>query len=319
MFVRFPISVPPHRTESASGYLLRAVVRNGASVKEAMSACRVARSSRPITSDADILAEFLDVRAGWFEHRMPIYRMRDQWAEVSLFGHDWREPWLLRGVHQQVCPICLAETGAARLEWDLLPYCACHLHAVPLQDVCVNCNRPIHPGRPSLEVCECGGYLAAAGGPVGVCIPPEVLRWCKQLSEGLLAEDGGTTWSAQDGLPPQLKGTSLDGAFRLMFAYGGGAKAYREARIQSKAPWLRTDCVQHLLTEGLSALRSAAQRDHRGLPASTAYALAEQAVAGITLSDRAAAAREMTRLKLGRRWRNAVPRCPAQQDMFEEL
>lgn len=318
MLTRLPHSVPPHDIESASGYLLRALVRNGASVKEAMSACRAARLSRPLASDADLLAELVDVPVEWLEHRMPISRTRDQWSEVKLFGHVWREPWLLRGGPQQVCPICLEETGVARLEWDLLPYCACHIHKQPLQDVCEGCKRAISPTRPSLEVCECGGYLVAEMQRLDDGVSPDILRWCSWLSQGLLVDDDRAGGLQPEDLAPQLQGTSLDGAFRLVFAYGGGAKAYRGTQIQSKAAWLRTERVQQLLSAGLTALQAAARRDHRGLPASTAYAVAEQVVAGITTNDRAAAAREMTRLKLGRRWRNAVPRCPAQQDLFQD-
>jgi hypothetical protein len=40
---------------------------------------------------------------------------------------------------------------------------------------------------------------------------------------------------------------------------------------------------------------------------------------GVTVWDRAAAAREMRNMKLGRRWRDSVPRHPAQQELFDGL
>jgi len=121
-----------------------------------------------------------------------------------------------------------------------------------------------------------------------------------------------------DAAVPQLRGTSPDGAFRMIFVFGGGTKAYRGAQIHGKRAWLSSADVRALIAQGLEALWAAAVGQRSGLSGSASLALAEQTVAGVTAWDRAIAAREMRNLKLGRRWRGSVPRCPSQQELFED-
>ncbi|WP_255719476.1 TniQ family protein [Roseateles cellulosilyticus] len=315
---RLPIPTEPRRVESAPGYLLRVFGLNGVSVKESVSYCRNARRARPLATDADLLAELVGGQAEWFEHRMPIPHARDQWPEVRLFGHVWQEAWLLRGIHQQVCPACLDEEGAARLEWDLLAYPVCHIHQETLQDACAACARALSPMRPALDVCDCGAYLAGAA-KVSRGVEGPVLQWCEWLSKQVLPDEHAPCVTGLEDIAPQLRGTSPDGAFRLIFVFGGGMKAYRGAKIQDKRPWLSSERVERLLTHGLDALRASADGRPSGLDGSASRALALQAMVGVTVWDRAAAAREMRNLKLGRRWRDSVPRHPAQQQLFDGL
>ncbi len=315
---RLPIQAEPRPFESASGYLLRVFGLNGISVKESASYCRAARRARPLAADAELLAELAGVPAEWFEHRMPMPHTRGQWPEVRLFGYVWQERWLLRGIHQQVCPACLDEYGVARPEWDLLAYPVCHIHERLLQDTCAACTRALSPMRPALDVCECGAYLAAAAEVSGAVQAP-VLRWCEWLSEQVLSGTHAPMTTRLEAIAPQLRGTSPDGAFRLIFVFGGGMKAYRGAKIPDRKTWLRSERVEQLLARGLAALRASADGHRFGLDGSASRALAEQAMVGVTVWDRAAAAREMRNLKLGRRWRDSVPRHPAQQELFDSL
>lgn len=314
----FPIQALPRDAESASGFMLRLCNLNGAQVKDAMAYCRAAQRAKPLASEADLLAELAGAASDWFGHRLPRPQARDQWPEVGLFGHTWREPWLLRGAHQQVCATCLDETGIARLEWDLVAYPVCHIHGIPLQDACGVCGNAISPDRPALDVCNCGAYITTATRPARA-IEPRLISWVSWLSQQLLPEDTPSHPADNASIAHELRGTSPDGAFRLILAFAGGIKALRGSRLSGEKAWLRSDDVASLLTRGLNALNSAACGQLSGLGESTSYALADQSVAGITAWDRAAAAREMRRLRLGRRWRNAVPRCPLQQDLFKEL
>jgi hypothetical protein len=134
----------------------------------------------------------------------------------------------------------------------------------------------------------------------------------------VLPEQQALPTSGLDDLAPQLLGASPDGAFRLLFAFGGGLKAYKGAKIQAQRSWLTSECVERLLTQGLESLQACARGQRACLDGGASRALAEQAMVGVTVWDRAIAAREMQRLKLGRRWRNSVPRHPAQQELFEK-
>ncbi|MCX2864304.1 TniQ family protein [Paucibacter sp. PLA-PC-4] len=312
-----PISAPPRQPESASGYMLRVLSLNGAHVKEAMAYCRTARSMRPLASDAELFAELTGVPVAWFHNRLPAPHTRDRWREVDLFGRRWRSAWLLRDLHQQVCPVCLREQGIARLEWDLMAYPACHIHKVLLQDMCWSCGRAISPRRPSLEVCNCGGFIAAATGETAA-IDPALQAWVAWLSMQLLTDCSAPQPTDLERIAPQVRGLSPDGAFRLIYSFAGGGKAFCGEQMLGGKTWLSSAQMAGLLRDGLAALQAPARGVLLPTKAGTPSALAEQAEAGVTAWDRAVAAREVRRLKLGRRWRNAVPRCPQQQELFED-
>ncbi|WP_279537330.1 TniQ family protein [Roseateles toxinivorans] len=311
---------PPERAESASGYMLRLLSLNGVGVREALALCRATRRRVPQAADTDLLSGLAGISAEWFDHRTPRPYVRDQWNEVALFGFTWRDAWLLRGFRQQVCPLCIREQGIARLEWDLVAYPVCHIHGIVLQDACRICGKGLSPNRPALDVCGCGGYFAARDNETSAATP-SVKAWTVWLSQQLLADAGIAQQSGLLPFAPQLHGASPDGAYRLICAYAGGAKAFRGELILAGRPWLSSHQVSRLIAQGLDALHAAAggAQTSIGLGSGTPYALAEQAVAGITAWDRAVASREMLRLRLGRRWRNALPRCPSQQELFADV
>jgi hypothetical protein len=61
--------------------------------------------------------------------------------------------------HPKVCPICLQESGFARLVWDLRVVIACWRHGCYLLDHCSICRRRLTWGRKALTACTCGADL----------------------------------------------------------------------------------------------------------------------------------------------------------------
>jgi hypothetical protein len=61
--------------------------------------------------------------------------------------------------HPKVCPICLKESGFARLVWDLRVVITCWRHGCYLLDHCSVCRRRLTWGRRALTACTCGSDL----------------------------------------------------------------------------------------------------------------------------------------------------------------
>jgi hypothetical protein len=313
-----PIEVQPADAESVTGYLLRLLALNGANVKEVLALHRRTHRKHLAVDDLSLFSALAGVPVPWFEHRTPRSVGQDRWMEFDLFGHRWRNDWLLRGLRQQVCPACIREHGFARMEWDLMPYTACHLHGIVLQDDCTACRNALAPDRPALEVCKCGHFLAKQR-EESCAAPEEILAWCSWLSGRVQAEPDSRAGHAIPGLPSSLVGTSPDGAYRLIHAFAGGPRAFRGERMESDRPWLSTQQVGDLVSKGLQALFSL-EPSHSAVHLGTGAAdgLAEQSVRGITAWDRAVAGKLLRQIRLKPRWRNVSARFQHQLNLFEE-
>lgn len=300
------------------GFMSRLLASNCSNVKEALQLHRNVYRRHVRATDVALFSELAGVPKPWFEWRIPQSVERDRWTEFELFGHRWRSDWLLRGTHQQVCPHCLAESGFARLEWDLQPYVACHIHGTVLQDHCGDCGKAILPDRPSLDVCGCAGFITHHP-PQAIAAPTVVVRWCAWLSAQLNPLAGPTSISADDGLPTLCAGCSPDGAYRLIQALAGGPRAFRGAQMDCATPWLSTSATLDVLQTGIETLECLARgtRPVRRPDKGAADGLAEQAVRGVTAWDRAAASRLANELNARSRWRNVKPAIHQQLELFE--
>lgn len=101
--------------------------------------------------------------------------------------------------------------------------------------------------RPALGVCDCGAYLVGAA-KVSRGVEGPVLQWCEWLSKQVLPGEHAPRAAGLEGIAPQLRDTSPDGAFCLIFVFGGGMKVYRGAKIQDKRTWLSSERVERLLS-----------------------------------------------------------------------
>lgn len=316
MIARLPVELTPHPDESAGGFMLRTLAANGANPRELLAMVRGSVRRQLATADAALFRDLTGVEHLWFEQRIPQDRRGDRWMEVKLFGSRWRDDWTLRGQHGQVCPACLLEFGYARLAWDLTAFVACPIHGRLLLDRCDACGRALQPHRPAVDVCRCGSFIEASGSGENA-VGAEILGWCQWLTESLkCALSDSPTPPAPNRL---LHGLSLDGAYRLVIALGGGTRELRGASMNSVCWWLSTEAVSQALGAGLDVLRQLeagrVASPQRGLGCGDA--LAEQSLRGVTLADRHAAAGWLAKLKLPSRWRNRQPVIHQQGDLFD--
>jgi hypothetical protein len=76
--------------------------------------------------------------------------------------------------HAQVCPVCLAESGYIREEWELSGVTVCPAHAMVLVDRCPACQKPLQVMRSHLMTCgHCHFDLRQA--PVANAMPNEIV------------------------------------------------------------------------------------------------------------------------------------------------
>jgi hypothetical protein len=62
--------------------------------------------------------------------------------------------------YSRFCPICLAESNAWQVHWELTLVVACRRHGLRLVDCCPNCHLPLCWNRKHLMECKCGQPLA---------------------------------------------------------------------------------------------------------------------------------------------------------------
>jgi hypothetical protein len=302
----------PAADEGAVSFLIRALALNGGSIREALEYA-YGHSRRHIHADAaGAFSQLTGLPQSWFEHRLPSFSGRDRWREVHLFGHTWRDDWILRGPHQQVCPRCLSEQGYARTEWDLIAYPACHHHGLILLDHCGRCGRGISPDRPALEVCSCGRYLVAESRAAD----PAVVQWSR-LVVSTLAKTAVIDGVGLGAMEP-LRGMTIDGAYRALLAFGGGQDALKGCVLTGVAPWLRSADLHDVLAVALQRMGTptSAPRSTRTHLQRCADSLAEQKLRGVSQFDRAAAGRLLEAIGQPPKWRNRQPIFHDQLDLF---
>jgi len=310
-----PIQLAPRPEESVHSFVLRLLRENGATATEAQKAVQEDSRRRIGDLDARPFAEWSGQPCTWFELRLPKRVRSDRWFEIELFGTRWRDDLLLRGTRQQICPLCIEAAGVGRLEWDLLMYCACHVHGTMLVDMCHACGSSIQACRPALEMCRCGAYLTDT--PRSTAAAPEVTAWCAMLSSKLAYHLGGAVADVPLTLAP-FRGLSLDGATRLVQAFAGGKRAYRGAVLDATTTWLNSAAVHVLVQEGLSSLARLEIWGRVDGSAAVASALAEQTVRGVSQRDRSAAALALRHVAARPTWRNIRSQLHRQEELFED-
>lgn len=297
--------VEPAADESAAGYLIRALARNGSSIREVLE--HVYGASRRVLcyEAAPELASVIGVPVAWLQHRLPLLYRRDRWQEIQLFGANWRDDWTLRGAHQQFCPVCFSERGTARLEWDLAAYAACHIHGVVLQDHCGACGRAVSVDRPALDLCSCGHFL---GGKEAVA-HASAIAWSRWLARAIHDAAGEAMAPTGNAALNLLHGLSPDGGVRVLLAFGGGSPALRGEVLNGASPWLTSRQMHDIQVKALDVMNDRISGKRvLGLDyGRCADALAEQQVRGISSFDRAQAAALAKTLGHRPRWRNRSP------------
>ena len=151
--------------------------------------------------------------------------IRGRWVDGThvywVRGAEITRPYLLRLARPQWCPLCLAEQGYARVAWDFQLVTACHVHGVQLLERCPKCSRLVRWQRRALRNCPCGADLGAVQASPAAASAIGVAAWINgHLDAEPCAEGGADSGCAPTNQLAIVRGLSLDGGMRLLYAAG---------------------------------------------------------------------------------------------------
>lgn len=200
-------------------HVMRAFWGNGMSMKRGYEWLHV-RLAKPLRDvDARVLAWAVQAPSDWLAERLFIVSGLADDRRLRLGARQFSAASLLVGKSARVCPHCLSEFGFCELSWSFKLAPVCPRHKVPHLGACVHCRRTISWDRPQIDICNCGRYFKPAS--VVVEPPAAVTDWVQWVA-GRLAPS--TVASRETGghlaVPRMLNELTLDGAFRLVEAFG---------------------------------------------------------------------------------------------------
>lgn len=214
---RLGVTVALQPGESAMSFVLRAFQANGVEYEEGMRWMGLDRRQSLGDGDVAVLAWALHADADDVRSRLALLEWRGGGRWVHLAGQRlsrWVAP---TSMIAKVCPVCLRETGFAQIAWMTRAVPACCRHGYSFLQACAGCGRPIRWARPALRICRCGQFLKPAG--EAKSLEPELAVWLRWV-EAVLQVDAAAARGAMRELPPLLHDLTLDGAFRLVEAFG---------------------------------------------------------------------------------------------------
>lgn len=197
--------------------MLRAFQANGVTYEEGMQWLGLNRRQALAESDVVALAWALHAEVNDVHRCTVLLEWRGGGSWVHLAGQRlsrWVAPTTMLA---KLCPECLLELGYARLVWLTRAVPGCCRHGYSLLQECGGCHRPVRWARPGLRICRCGRYFK----PVGDVrlLEPELHAWIC-WAEAVLLGDVVAAQDAIGGLPPLLHNMTLDGAYRMIEAFG---------------------------------------------------------------------------------------------------
>ncbi|MFT7776519.1 TniQ family protein [Roseateles sp.] len=214
---RLGVSVNPQLGESAMSWMLRAFQANGVGYEEGMRWMGLDRRQALGEADVAVLAWALHADADDVRGRMVLLEWRGGGRWVHLAGQRlsrWVAPTSMLA---KVCPACLRERGFALVVWMTRAAPACCRHGYSLLQQCGACSRPIRWARPAVRICQCGRFFKTT--EEGRPLEPELNFWLRWV-DAVLRGDAPAAQDAMGALPPLLHDLTLDGAYRLVEAFG---------------------------------------------------------------------------------------------------
>jgi hypothetical protein len=249
---RLPVAVERFDAESGMSHVMRTFWGNGMSMRQVHEWLNV-RPGRPLRDvDARVLAWAVQAPSDWLAERLFIVSGLAEDRRLRLGERQFVASSLLVGKSARVCPRCLSERGFCKLSWSFRLVPVCHWHRLPLMAACLHCRRTISWDRPQIDICPCGRFLRPA--PIPVEAPPAVIDWALWVERRLTtptatARDPGLT----PAVPRMLNELTLDGAFRLVVAFGL-LQRQADQPLAAAATARATDGAIRMIVRGLERL-----------------------------------------------------------------
>lgn len=242
-------------------HVMRTFWGNGLRLKRGHEWLHV-RFGQPLRDvDVRVLAWAVEAPAEWLSERLFVAVGLGDDRRLRLGTQQFSPAAVLPGKSARVCPHCLSEFGFCDLVCSFKLGVVCPRHKVPYLGVCMHCRRTISWDRLQIDICKCGRYLKPP--PVLFDPPAPVIGWAQWVSERV-ATSLGTSVEAE-GHPPvpkMLNELSLDGAFRLVEAFGMLTRADEQPRAAAANARSVAGAVE-MIARGLERLSLIDGRVHR--------------------------------------------------------
>lgn len=212
-----PVAVDGHPDESAVSYLFRAFDSNGLTLLEAKQWLQIKSWKVLSASEVRLLAWVLRVESSWLMRRTIIAIRRKDAHGYGFVGHEFGVGAINFEQAGRLCPACVKKDKIGKASWLVKGVSGCHEHGLQLIDRCPRCHRHLYWNRPAVDICSCGYFLSAIGNTDN--IPIRISNWLKWAEIRLGNVDTADS-AARYGLPSFLSSLSIDGAFRVVLAFG---------------------------------------------------------------------------------------------------
>jgi hypothetical protein len=147
----------PRTGESLRGFVLRIAEANG--YRGIASLLELARLPPTFASRPCAMQNLSELFDGLVD--VDDLHTKSHWPTIErgVLQNATISPVDLNLAYPKVCPICMKESGFARLVWDLRVVITCWRHGCYLLDHCSVCQRRLTWGRKTLAACTCGADL----------------------------------------------------------------------------------------------------------------------------------------------------------------
>lgn len=254
---RLPLPISVSDDESGYGAILRAAARNGLQASKLTQLCGSKGMKTINPSQAKALAWMTNLEPDWLRDRLPIERRDEEQVVFHILSHVLSSFSFKTAFSACVCPACLRETGRCSIAWMLRSYCCCPVHQTMMVEKCGRCSRRITWDRPDTTTCACGWSLL--GTVANPCTDPRILTWCAWLTSRLANQAFGR--NEHDRLPFTLDALSIDGAFRVLLAFGLLEDQQQTADLRKRRG---TDELAPVISRGLRRLQAFELEDQLG-------------------------------------------------------
>lgn len=168
--------------------------------------------------EISLVAWHLGVSPDWLRWRLLITKSSGSLVSFHLLGCKFVATSLRQTSIAALCPECVRSNGFSRPSWLLKCVVVCSEHGYLISEDCVKCRRPISWLRPGMDVCTCGRYLIRASGQH--VANDQLLCWVRWIEWRLGIYNGAEGARFAKLIPNVLNAMSLDGAMRLVIAFG---------------------------------------------------------------------------------------------------
>lgn len=213
------VRVEPNPYESGASALYRTVRANGFDLRGVLEHLGVTSLDALAVHHMKSLSWLTGIAPRWLEATLflePVGRNRRQCRFVDQPFTRAASP---KGFSARICPVCVSIHEHCKVSWILRSAAVCHIHRCYLQEQCSSCNRTISWSRPAMDICGCGRYLTSH--VEGTVDSESVLSWAAWVEVQCVRSVGGDAMSWPTvSLPSILNGMTIDGAYRLIEAFG---------------------------------------------------------------------------------------------------